>query len=153
MREESSFESEVIGIEQQIVELKGRQFIGRQSIVNYRSRTNNLSDYSFRIYAAAPTRYFRFTLNHSRAKEGALLRLMIFYRDNNSDVMAAPLPLKAATAPALSVDWRKETPLQGASTSWKVRVIKGQAGIDYYDAYFKFFIEGTDSGTWTITAL
>lgn len=153
MRNEEYLEEEIVKLERQVIEMKGAQRIGEQSIVSYTTRTDNLTDYTFRIFASASERYFRLTLNHHTAREGALLRLAIFYRVNNSNVMQSPIPKKTPTAPELSVDWRREAPLQGDRTSWIVRVIKGQAGISYYDAYFKFFVEGTDSGDWTITPL
>lgn len=151
MRDETDFTESVEEIERQIVE-KGLQFIGRKSIVNYRSRTGNLSDYNFRIYESNKTRYFRITLKNDRSKL-ALMRLMIFCRTGNSDVMASPIPYKTATAPDITIKWTREWPASDGYTQWKVKVVKNLPGFDYFDAYFKFFIEGTDSGSWTITPL
>lgn len=152
MRDEPNFESEVVSIERQILELKGRQFIGQQSIINYRTRTSNLSDYNFTIYESAPLRQFRLTLINDRSKL-ALLRLMVFSRVDNSDVMASPIPYKTPTAPPIGIKWRREWPVSDGYTQWVVTVRKNLPGYDHFEAYFKFFIEGTDSGVWSITPL
>lgn len=152
MRDESSPEYEVTAIENAITAVKSAQRLGTKSVINYRTRTSSLADYYFRIYQTNPERYFRITVKNDRSKL-ALMRLMIYARVNNSNVMEDPIPYRTPTAPPVGMFWKREWPTAEGYTSWIVQVYKGQFGIDYYDAYFKFFIEGTDSGTWTITPL
>lgn len=139
--------------ERMIVQLKTAQGLGGRAIRNYKTSTEAPYDYAFRILQTAGTRRFKITFNHSRVKSGALLRLKIFCRVDNPNVMQDPIPHRTPTAPALHTRWFKVMPPSGDKTVWIVNVIKGQFGIAYYDAYFKFFIDGTDEGSWTIESL
>lgn len=153
MREETTFTDRVDRLRQESNELKRAQPVGQDSILSYLTKSNDLYDYTFRIFETQPTRYLRLTFTHDVAKHGALLDLTVFARADNSDVMASPIPYLTPTAPQLHVRWRKDVPYQDTVTSWVIRIIKGQVGIAYYDAYLKFFVSGTDTGTWSISEI
>lgn len=153
MRELDTFTQKVRALEEQARTLKQIQYVGQDSILSYRTYSASTYDYSARIYEANPTKYIRLTLNHAVAKYGALLNLTAFYRADDPNVLADPIPYKTPTAPAIEVRWKQEVPFLGDKTSWIIRIFKGHFGVDHYDAYLKFFIEGTDTGSWTITEI
>lgn len=152
MRKQDSMVTEAADAIREIDQLKSKQFIGNKALIQYNTYSSNLYDYDFVITEPAYLRYFKITFTHSKA-EAALLTLNVYARADNSDVMADPIPPKTGFAPALAVYIKKYMPLVPGETSWNIQVFKGQAGIPSYHAYFKFFIAGTASGTWSVTAL
>jgi hypothetical protein len=129
-------------------DLKGVQFIGQRSIKSYKTFDPSTTyDYNFTLLQTDPIKDFTLTMTHDTGVPKALLELNIFARANNPDVMANPIPYRSPTAPPISVRWKKNMPQVDGETSWTVRVFKGNAGVASYEAYFKFFVDGTATGT------
>lgn len=133
--------------------MKSAQLIGAGSLVAYKTFTNNNSDYDTTLTSSAQERFLRLTFTHDTAENGALLELKLFYRINNSNVLANPVDPYTPVQPAIFVRYYKEVwNLTGNTTSWRIRLVKNFDG-DPYTAYFKFFIDGTDSGSWNVTVI
>lgn len=133
---------------------KSTQPIGAGSLLMYKTSTSALNDYNFTLLQTTPLRFFRVTFTHATSQRGALLSLKVFVGIDTPDVMSSPFPyFTSVGAPAL-VRWKKDTTLSSDSqTVWTIAVAKGNPGTPSYQVYFKFFIDGTDTGSWIVTAL
>lgn len=136
----------------QIKELKAApQFTGRDSILTYRTSSANTYD----MTATPPVdgeQRFRLRLDYSEAIGGALLNLNVFYRLDDPNVMADPMPRAFFTNPHVIVTWEIET-MEDTYTTWIVSIQNISTGALTPTAYAKYFIDGTDTGSVTITAI
>lgn len=139
-------------LERATQEIKSVQFMGKRAITNYRTYSNNPYDFHTLMVLVNDTRYFRITFNYNTSTKGALIRLRIFY-SIDPDVMGNAIPYVTPTAPAIEVRWRKEVPMENNRATWVARIVKNHFGVPSYDAYLKFFFDGTDSGNWSIVEI
>lgn len=154
-RKTDNWVKQIKRIEQEIDDFKSTQFIGADSLIAYKTYSANEFDYQSTLTSPNQVRYLRLTLQHQAATDGILSELKLFYRINNSNVMAAPVDKHTFVQPAIFVRWYKdmnETYTTGTQTSWRIRLSKNASG-DSFTAYFKFFIDGTDTGTWSINVI
>lgn len=154
-RKTDNWVSQIKRLKQEIDGFKSTQFIGADSLIAYKTYTNDSFDYQTTLTSPNQVRYLRLTLQHQTATDGILSELKLFYRIDNSNVMDLPVPKHTFGQPAIFVRWYKEMDdslTNGTQTSWRMRVIKNADG-DPYTAYFKFFIDGTDTGQWSISVI
>lgn len=154
-RKTDNWVSQIKRLKQEIDDFKSTQFIGADSLIAYKTYTNDPFDYQSTLTTANQVRYLRLTLQHQTATDGILSELKLFYRINNSNVMALPVDKHTFVQPAIFVRWYKEMDgslTTGTQTSWRIRMSKNASG-DSFTAYFKFFIDGTDTGQWSISVI
>lgn len=147
-----TLEEQVADIEQQIKKLHNIQRVGKQSLKNYKTASDDLYDWS--NTTSVYSKIFRLTFTFDTARSGAIIRLALFYRVDNQDVMASPQGV-SSTAPSLQFMIMSEDVTDTAMT-WQIRLLNNtQLGTfpETLTAYVKFFFDGTDSGTWTMTQL
>jgi hypothetical protein len=150
MREDEDLVQFVQELERDIEQIKATQFLGRDSMLSY--QTSSASQYDITIHLdPGESQSYRLTLDHAKAKGGAILNLNAFYRLDDANVMADPVFRHPPTNPHIAVTWYKETAAD-TSTSWIVKV-ENITFVLGHDAYVKFYIDGTDTGSWTITAI
>lgn len=153
MRELPSLEQAIINAERQLQELKSIQYVGKSSLKGYKTATNDSWDWSY--YIDYPAQVFRLRFNFDKAKKGAIVRLALFYRINNGNVMQEPVPTNLATAPSLQFMIEAED-VTDTYMQWQIRLLNNTFNGSYPEgltAYVKFFFDGTDTGTWTMTKL
>lgn len=136
-----------------VADRKSAQPIGKGSLVSYKTFSEVSYDYSFNIDNSNPLREFRLTFTHDKSVNGALLSLQVFTA-LLPDVMVNAIPYFVGVMPGALVRWKKDIDLSdGTKTVWSIIVAKGSPGDSNFDVYFKFFIDGTDTGSWSIVAL
>lgn len=153
MRDLPSLEREIEKAERQLQEMKNVQFVGKSSLKGYKTGTTALYDWSY--YIDYPKQYFRLRFTFDTAKTGAIVRLSLFYRINNSDVMAQPVPTNLATSPSLQFAIEPET-VTDTYMEWQVTLFNNTFNGSLPEgltAYVKFFFDATDTGTWSMTKL
>lgn len=153
-RKTDNWVSKIKRIKQEMDDFKSTQFIGADSLIAYKTYTGSQFDYQTTLTSPNQVRYLRLTFQHQAATEGILSELKLFYRINNSNVMDLPVPKHTFGQPAIFVRWYKEMSnvTTGTQTSWRIRVLKNNSS-DSFTAYFKFFIDGTDTGEWSVSVI
>lgn len=138
---------------QDIDTIQSSQFIGADSIIAYKTNSDEQFDHSITMSSSGQVINLLLTFTHQTATAGALLDLKLFYRINNPDVMAQPVPMWLPSMPAIYVRWYKVMPIgNGQVTQWRIRCVKN-ANSTTFTGYFKFFIDGTDTGQWSISVI
>lgn len=147
-RKEESIEQQVDRIQNDLIQLKTVQPIGGKSLITNTISSSLQYDFYMRIFETDPVQYRTLNMNYSGpGTDFAMLRLMIFVRADNPDVMADPIPFQTPTAPPAKVRWKRIVPLETGVAKWRFQIVKGQVGVPYYDLYFKFYINGTSGGS------
>ena len=130
------------------------QQMGNGVLISYKTSSTALYDYNFTLTNTVPERMFRLVFTHDKAQDGALLDLKVFTSVDNTDVMANAIPYYVSVMPPALVRYKKDLAFTtGTQTAWKLVVAKGSLGVPSFEIYWKFFIDGTDKGTWSVTAL
>jgi hypothetical protein len=127
-------------------ELKNAQRVGYDSLLTYKTSTGDPYDISAAL-TAFEVKEYDITFTHDQAKQGALLVLNPYWRLNNAAVMASPVPKAVQTN---LVSWMKIA-TNDDSTVWRLRIENDFSGANTY--YVKLFFDGTDTGTFIVTAL
>jgi hypothetical protein len=144
MREPLSVVSITKDLVGQLRDVKGpEQFTGRDSILTYRTATDELNDFSSTLEQNEVKQY-RLTIQHATAIHGAMLTLNLFHGD--VDVMADPNP-RLFFSGAAPLYWEIETNAD-TYTSWIITTQSFISGTN--TMYVKYFIDGTDTGIVTI---
>lgn len=147
-RKEDSLQQSIDRIQNDLIQLKSVQPIGGKSLVTNAISSNSAYDFYLRVEESAPVQYRTLVLGYSGPETNfAMLRLMIYVRANDPNVMADPIPYKTPTAPPAQVRWKRLFPPESGVAKWRFEIVKGQPGVPYYDLYFKFFINGTSGGS------
>jgi hypothetical protein len=132
-------------------ELKCRQNIAWDNLQIYKTYSNNYYDIS-KTLAPNASQTFQLILTHELAKNNAILLMNVFYRIDNTDVMASPMPRFPPTNPHIYLSWVK-TSADNTSTTWKITMKNITGGSDTYTGYAKIYIDGTDTGAWVIVEI
>lgn len=154
-RKTDNWVAQVKRLKQEIDDFKSTQFIGADSLIAYKTYTDDDFDYQSTLTSPSQVRYLRLTLQHQTATDGILAELKLFYRINNTNVMALPVDKYTVGQPAIFVRWYKdmnESFTNDVQTSWRIRMSKNLSS-DSFTAYFKFFIDGTDTGQWSVSVI
>lgn len=153
IRDLPSLEKAIEQAEKQLREMKNVQFVGTSSLKGYKTSTDLNYDWSF--YADAPSFIFRLRFDFANSKQGAIIRLALFYRINNPNVMQEPVPTNLATAPSLQFMIEPEAVTETYMT-WQIRLLNNTYNGSYPEpltAYVKLYFDGSDTGTWSMTQL
>ena len=143
-----SIESHLKLIEKALEDIKKVQRVGLKSLKGYKTFSEDSYDWSY----TSTTGYkkFRLTFTHAEAKKGAIIKLKAFYRISNSNVMAEPVEGFGA-APSWLFDYELED-FNDTTTTWTLCVINSTAPSSL-TGYVKFFFDGSDTGTFSVTAI
>lgn len=137
-------------MENEINQIKNSQPFGADALLTYKTYSNSQYDLTTTL-SVAQTKKYRLTFNHNVADNGALLVLNLYYSVNNSDVMNNSLPRHPGYNPNATVDWWKETS-EGSYSTWVITTTNTNGSVSV-QPYMKFFIDGTDTGTWNIVQI
>lgn len=144
----------ISGIQEGLQNRKSVQPVGGDLFISYKTSSGSINDYSFTLTNSVPLRYFRLEFDHQNSAHGALLSLKVFTSVDVADVMPNATPYFVSVAPPALVRWKKDLSYStDTKTVWTIVVAKGQMGVTSFGIYWKFFIDGTDTGTWSVTAL
>lgn len=150
MREQNSFIKILGDLIRDARELKSTQYVGRDSLLTY--RTASSADYDLTTtLTLGQTKRYRLQLDYDKATNGAIEELNLYYRLDNSDVMGDPVLRTPPTNPHVAVYWYRET-LEETYTTWIVIVSNISVTLTPVP-YVKYFIDGTSGGSVSITAI
>ena len=133
-------------ISKNIDEFKGTQLSGGKSFINYSVSSSNT--YDFALTTTAFAKAFRITFTHELSDKYNIVDLTWFVRIDNSDVMANPYLSNAAP---YTTEVCFEAPQLG-KTTW----ILDCTNLNYpasHIFYFKFYFNGTTTGTFSAVAI
>lgn len=148
MRIKEPFTSDVDSILRDIQELKSTQYIGKGSIITY--KTNSDDDYDLTFFSDQLQDKYILTFTHATAPR-TILDLAVFTSIDQPDVMSDPI-LYTGTAPPIITRYKKIAPPDIGVTRWQIVYVNSSWGItdNTYNVYSKFFFNGTDTGTWEL---
>jgi hypothetical protein len=129
-------------------ELKGRQFIASDSFESYGMESIFPWDIASTLSEGERQR-FLIRLDYDRATEGAITRMNAFYRLDDPDVMADPMPRQSSTNPNIDVKWRKLAN-EGTYATWELIIVNTSAVVATYTGYVKLFFTATAPGVFSI---
>ncbi len=144
-----NLERRIKGIETQMQDYKSVQPMTADSLLTY--FTSSSANYDFMTNVPMmSSKTYKLTFEYETAKHGAIIDMKLFYRINNSNVMANPELPFWSTAPEILIRYLQE-PSTDTKTVWQF-IIFNSLGIANRDVYMKFFFSGTDRGTFSVTA-
>lgn len=132
--------------------IKNRQYIGKDSILGYRTISEDDYDLHVSLPSGGASKKYIMTLDHETSDLGAIIKVYTFWSTASSDVMATYIPPWANGADA-RVDVARKVPMQGDKTEWYVGVVNTDALLGAQNVWIKFFFEGTDTGEVSFTPI
>jgi hypothetical protein len=139
-------------IKKDLVAYKSAQPMSGDSLIYYNTSSTDSYDFSGVVSYIYPAQnYYRIVFIYDTSKNGALMTLKPFYRQDNSDVMASPSTPNHPASFESQINIYREPPTDSES-AWQISLQNNTFDHDI-TIYVKLFFSGTDSGTWTISAL
>ncbi len=139
------FTDDIRQLMRQVQYIKNRQYIGKDSILGYRTTSLSTYDISTSLAASQVSRTYLVTVTHASGR--ANLIKMYPFLSQNSAVIANYIPPWAVGVDVV-MKTQKLTPRQDAYTQWYVGIYNGTPFLDpVTPIYAKFIFEGTDTGT------
>jgi len=152
MRVTEQFIREIKDMMREVRELKGVQFIGRDSILGYRKQGAGNFDLSTSLSSGQTHKDYLVTFTHASAKKGALIEMHSFV-SQNSNVLANYIPPWANGANVV-LKVQKLMPHGNTKTQWYLTVINGNFDLSAVNPiYVKLLFEGMDNGSFSISAI
>lgn len=128
-------------------ELKGKQQVGGNNLLYY--RTSSSATYDISKFLQGTDVSFLITLTYTNSDHFGIIYFNYFYRLDNPDVMASPEPVNTSTAPEVTILGNEVTPPEVGRIQY-VLTLKNNTylGIPQdFMVYIKVFFTGTSSGT------
>lgn len=151
MRESPTLVSAINELERNLIEIKNSpQFFADDSLIAYKTYSADAYDLTTTL-SIGETKKYRLTFDYAIATGGAILELNAFYRLDDPDVMSDPALRNPPFNPHVQVHWEKENSAD-TQTTWIITVRNISFSLTPVP-YIKFFIDGTDTGSWSIVAI
>lgn len=147
--EEPELIRELRDLRRDLDELKSAQRVGGDSLIGYLTYGSGSYDWLVGIDSVNWTKRYILTLDFSTARDGAIIDLFPFYSLNDPNVAISAYPPWAQGAPVQM--FVQALPPLPDKAQWYVSFVN--YGSFTWTIYAKWIFSGTDTGSWSMTAI